>query len=194
MENLQLEPIRKEVDEVLYNFQEIKPVNTEEEYTQCGDTIKVLKFKVKKLEEKRKELTAPILVAKKNIDDNFKAITEPLEEVISKIESEMKVFWRADQERKNAEQKRLEAAAIEKAKAEGKEEVQVEIVNEKKSATGEISKTIYQENWKFEVINENEVPVIYCSPYKKKIDEAIKNGLREIKGLRIFDDGKITSR
>jgi len=194
MENLQLEPIRKEVDEVLYNFQEIKPVNTEEEYTQCGDTIKVLKFKVKKLEEKRKELTAPILVAKKNIDDNFKAITEPLEEVISKTESEMKVFWRADQERKNAEQKRLEAAAIEKAKAEGKEEVQVEIVNEKKSATGEISKTIYQENWKFEVINENEVPVIYCSPDKKKIDEAIKNGLREIKGLRIFDDGKITSR
>jgi dGTP triphosphohydrolase len=194
MENLQLEPIRQDVQEILYNFQEIKPVLSEEEYTQCGDTIKVLKFKVKKLEEKRKELTAPILAAKKNIDDNFKTITEPLEEVISKIESEMKVFWRADQERKNAEQKRLEAEAIEKAKELGQSEVQVEIVNEKKSATGEISKTIYTEKWTFEIIDESEVPNIYCSPDKKKIDEAIKAGAREIKGLRIFDDGKITSR
>lgn len=194
MENLQLEPIRKEVDEVLYNFQEIKPVNTEEEYTQCGDTIKVLKFKVKKLEEKRKELTAPILSAKKNIDDNFKVITEPLEEIISKIESEMKIFWRADQERKNAEQKRLEAEAILKAKDEGKEEVQVEIVNEKKSATGEISKTIYQEKWTYTIIDENQVPAEFLEVSDRKVKDAIKNGLREIKGLRIFDDGKITSR
>lgn len=194
MENFDLAPIKKEAEEIVYTYQEIQPVKTQEEYSNAGDIVKSLKFKIKKLETKRVEWTKPILDAKKKIDDEFKTIIKPLDEIVGKIENEMKVFWRADQERKNAEQKRIEAEAIEKAKAEGKTEVQVEIVNDKKSVDGEISKTIYQEKWTFEIIDESEVPNIYCSPDKKKIDEAIKNGVREINGLRIFDDGTIISR
>ena len=40
--------------------------------------------------------------------------------------------------------------------------------------------------WDFEILNENEVPREFCSLNSKKIKKSIKNGLREIKGIRIF--------
>lgn len=194
MENTQLQTIKQEVQEVIYNYQEVKPVATQEEYGQSGDVVKALKFKVKKLEDKRKEWTAPILASKKKIDDDFKEITEPLLEVIGKIENEMKIFYRADMERKNAEQKLLEEEATKKAQAEGKTEAEVVVVNEKKSVDGEISKTIYQEKWTYEILDESQVPLEFLEVSDRKVKDALKNGVREIKGLNIFDNGTIISR
>lgn len=42
--------------------------------------------------------------------------------------------------------------------------------------------------WKMEIINPDEVPREFCMPNDVKIREAIKNGAREIPGIRIFED------
>lgn len=193
MEN-SIQNIKQEVQEVLYQYQELKPIETKEDYANAGDVVKALKFKVKKLEDKRKEWTAPILASKKKIDDDFKEVTEPLLEIIGKFEKGMKVFWRAEQERMNAEQKRLENEAMEKAKKEGKSEVEVAIVNEQKSVDGNIAKTIYKEHWTYEIVDESLVPVEFKEVSDRKLKDALKNGVRKIEGLRIFDDGTIISR
>ncbi len=40
--------------------------------------------------------------------------------------------------------------------------------------------------WSWEVIDEESIPRSFCSPDSKKINSAIKKGIREITGLKIF--------
>jgi uncharacterized membrane protein YqiK len=43
-------------------------------------------------------------------------------------------------------------------------------------------------SWKAEIINEAEVPREYCSPDMRKINDAVKMGAREVKGVRIYEE------
>ena len=58
------------------------------------------------------------------------------------------------------------------------------------------SVTGIQELWDFEVTDLDDVPRKWLIPDEKMIKAAIKGkyGLREIKGIRIFDKGKVTTR
>ena len=42
-------------------------------------------------------------------------------------------------------------------------------------------------SWTYEVINEDEIDRAFCSSDSKKLNEAIKAGAREIKGIRIYE-------
>ena len=48
--------------------------------------------------------------------------------------------------------------------------------------------------WVYEVTDEEAIPRKYCVPNPKKIKDAIKAGIREIPGVRIFQDTKTTIR
>ena len=41
--------------------------------------------------------------------------------------------------------------------------------------------------WKAEVYDDSKVPVMYCAPDMQKIRNAVKSGVREIPGVRIFE-------
>lgn len=45
-----------------------------------------------------------------------------------------------------------------------------------------------RKQWKAEIVDPEKVPREFCSPDMKKISEAIKMGIREIEGVRIFED------
>ena len=61
-----LTPIKQEVDQFLYDFQVVE-IATQDQYTEAGVMLKQLKMKIKKLEDKRKEYTKPLLDQKKLI-------------------------------------------------------------------------------------------------------------------------------
>lgn len=42
--------------------------------------------------------------------------------------------------------------------------------------------------WKYEIEDETQVPLAYCSPDSAKINAAIKAGVREIPGVRVYED------
>jgi len=42
--------------------------------------------------------------------------------------------------------------------------------------------------WKAEIVDAAQVPRAFCSPDMKLLNEAVKGGLREIQGVRIFED------
>lgn len=48
--------------------------------------------------------------------------------------------------------------------------------------------------WKAEVTNPDEVDRAFCSPDMKKINEAVKAGVREMKGVRIYQDQQVNFR
>jgi hypothetical protein len=48
--------------------------------------------------------------------------------------------------------------------------------------------------WKAEVVDGGLVPLAYCSPDQKKLNEAVKGGVRTIPGVRIWEDASTVLR
>jgi colicin import membrane protein len=93
-------------------------------------------------------------------------------------------------------------AAMAKAEAEAKaHEVVAPVVPDivmpkteavTRSETGAAAFT--KKPWKAEITNPDEVERAFCSPDMKKINEAVKAGIREMKGVRIYQDQQVNFR
>ena len=126
LNELQLQEIKNNVDEVLYNYQEIN-INTAQDYTQAGDTLKLINNRIKIIEAKRVEYTNPLLEAKRKIDEDMKSLIAPLEKVIEEIKSKMLLWKREEQKKLDEEQKRIENEAIKKAVESNSQEAQIQV-------------------------------------------------------------------
>lgn len=188
-----IELIKQEVDEFLYDYQDVK-ITTANEYTGAGDLLKQLQLKVKKVEEKRKEYTKPLDDLKKKIMDDFRQITDPLEQFITDVKVKMTDWYRLEQKRKDEEQKKIEADALAQAKVDNKSEVVVPVVNDIKTQRGDVATTTVKKVWKWELIDAQKIPRDYLCPDPVKIGEAIRSGVREIEGVRIYQDEQISIR
>lgn len=187
--------LKKEVELVLYENQEIV-VSNKEEYSKAGDVLKLIKNKIKKIEDKRIEYTKPLLDQKKVIDDDFKKMQEPLKDLVQKINSEM-VRWNvAEQKRLDAEQRRIEKEAEKKIKKEGISEIEVPIVNDIKSTKGDIATSTMTQTYDFEITDETKIPREYLMPDEIKIRKALREskGTIKIKGIKNLIINKINSR
>lgn len=194
MDTQKLEVIKQEVNEFLYDMQELV-ITSNEDYTKAGDTLKVVQNRIKKLEEKRKEYTQPLDESKKRIMADFQSISKPLEDFVQQVKSKMVEWYREEQKRKDEEQKLLEAEALKKAKEEGKSEIEVAIVNQEvKTQRGDLATTSVKKVWKFTVEDETKVPREYLCVDEKKIKLAMSDGVRKIEGVKIFQDEQISIR
>lgn len=126
---------------------------------------------LKKIEEERRvaeEAEKRRLEAQKELDDLealFKTETEVKQaEIIQKVE---------------LERKQTELAIVQKEKVESIESMKVA------GAT---------RRWTFEITSADEVPLEFWVIDEKKIREAVKNGAREIPGVRIYQDLSIAVR
>lgn len=188
--------LKKEVELVLYENQEIA-VNNKDEYVKAGDVLKLIKNKIKKIEDKRVEYTKPLLDQKKLIDDDFKKMQAPLNELVRKISSVM-VNWNiAEQKRLDEEQKRIEAEAMAEAKKNKVSEVIVPIINEKiKSTRGDIATSTMIEDYDFELEDITKVPLEYLIVNETKVRGDIKasKGKLIIPGIKNITTHRINSR
>ena len=183
-----LQEIRLDVDEFLYNHQELK-IENDEQYTQAGDVVKEVAMKVKKLDAKRMEYTKPLDETKKLIMADFKSVTDPLEEFCTLVKKKMLDYYKETQQRKNEEQARIDAEALEKARQGNVSEVQVPIVNEEvKTQRGDVSTITIRKVWTFKITDETKIPRDYLVVDERKIREAIRNGERRIDGVDIFQE------
>jgi hypothetical protein len=217
-QNDYLNSIKSELIELDKKTTEIK-ISNDNEFGIANDILKSVKLKIKTIEDRRKDIVAPLndYVSLRNAE--FKPFSKHLEDIKGKIESEIMRYNRERQEqlRIEAEQKRQEELKklkedeeLQRMKAEltdnkidiikadvmaiKQKEIENSEIEIKNSFRTDTVNTIISENWDFEIINEKEVSLDFCSPDPKKIKLAIKNGQREMSGIRIFDKGKITSR
>lgn len=189
-----IEIIKSEVNQFLYNQQELN-VTTADDYTRAGDLLKIVQNRIKAVEDKRKEYTKPLDEAKKQIMADFSAISKPLEEFVAEVKTKMTNWYRAEQKRKDEEQAKLEAEALAKAKAEGKSEVEVAIVNEEvKTQRGDVATTTVKKVWKAEIMDETLVPREYLVVDQVAINKAVRDGVRSIPGVKIYQDEQISIR
>lgn len=169
-------------------------VSSQEDYTYFGDVLKLCKLKVKEIDEERKTYTAPLDESKKRIMAKANAIIKPIEEYMEKINKAMGAWYLIEEKKRAEEQRRLEEEAIKNAPKEATD-VAVPVVESIKTTQGNVGKNTAIKYFDFEVVNVNEVPREYLTLDESKVKDAInKGGVKEIKGLKIVEKVRFSSR
>lgn len=178
--------------------------------TVCKDA----KILAKRVEEIRTALVKPHNDQVKAINTYAKSLLKPLDDFETLIKDQLKLFEaklekirqaeaeKAEKERQQAETKARKEAEIASLFDE-KEGAQAEIMLEAKVVEAEATKkaqlaqiaqnkvTGARRVWTFEVTDEAKVPREFLSVDEKKIRQAVREGAREIPGVRIFQETSI---
>lgn len=185
--------LRAEVDQFLYDQQEMV-VTSPEDYAEAGDLVKIVKGRLKQIEEKRFAITRPLDEAKDEVMTMFKQLSAPLEAFVKSTNEAMMVWYKKEQARIAEEQAKIEAEAMAKAKAEHKSEVVVPVLEVPKTVRTGFATVSVRDNWTFTIENESQIPREFLMADEKKIRASIKAGARKIPGVNIFNDEKPSYR
>ena len=185
-----LEVITAEAD--TYTIQSQKDIAIATEFL-----VKV-KARAKRIEELRQFFVKPLNDQVKAINDRFKAVIKPLEEIEAKVKRSISDYTleqerlRREEERKLQELHAKEMAkkekAAEKAGTEFVPTVAPKIEKSMPSVKTESGKTTTIKVWKFEVTEAAAVPREYLVVDETLIRKAVQAGAREIPGVRIYED------
>lgn len=176
-------------------------VENEAHAGRAADLIKMITSHVKALDDVREAHKRPIIDAGKAVDAHFKARTAPLDEAKGAMKGLISTWQAAERARAAAEAKaRLDAAraAEERARAAGllstapavKPEPEPQPVV--RGATG--AGIVTTKRWVHEVTDPTAVPRQYLAVDDAAIKAAVKAGVRDIPGVRIYQDETVTVR
>jgi hypothetical protein len=158
----------------------------------ASDLRSQIKNAQKKLKAKLDFYVAPEKEYIKSVQDMFKVHTVKLDNIDGILEDKMIAFHaKLEEEKRKLEIK--QQAKIEKAIEKGKPIPVVPIVKVDTNVRSESGQTVYMKVWTFEILDDRKVPRDYCLPAPTLIREAVKQGIRNIDGVRIFED-TITQR
>ncbi|MCO5252587.1 MAG: hypothetical protein M9949_14360 [Candidatus Kapabacteria bacterium] len=186
-------------------------VNSVTSLSYAKDLVKKSSTIEKTIEKQRKDLTAPILQEKRQIDEYAKKLTEDLTAAIKGLRSQILRFEVELEKARQEELRRIEEAKREElriadearkaAEASGEvPEIPVEstinsmvLDNRKQELEADKSKAI-RKVWKYEITNENEIPREYLEINHSYIKNAIAAGTREIPGVKIYQADQLVIR
>lgn len=153
-------------------------------------------------EEQRTAITKPLLDEKRQVDNRFKELAGPLDGAEQALKSVVAAYReKVEAERRERiakeERNRRERQAREDAKAakEKREPIRhaaprIEAEPEPTMRSGGHAATV-RKVWKIEVLDATAVPRHYCKPDEQAIRSAVKDGVREIDGVRIYEDDQV---
>lgn len=190
-------------------------ITTPQSYSSAGDDLKLIKTKVKELDDLRKSMTKPLDESKKQIMDFFR---KPLE-FLTKAESSVKTAmlnWQREQQRiareeqrRLEEQQRKEAEKLrrraEKAAEKGKEEKAEELIGQ--AAVVEASQPIVAPKveqikgiqtktvWKYRILDADLIPRQYLIPNETMLGQIARStkGALQIDGVEFYSEETIAS-
>jgi len=186
-------------------------VDSDATYEKGSQVLNYLKTQSATLDKLRKHFKQPILESGRRIDNFFKELTQPAKEAIEIVDGKMGVWWRIKEEER---QKALEEARIaeaERVKAEQeRERIQKDMKAEGIEAEEEdlpelpaavivpeviqASGTNVRKTWDFTVMELKKVPRIYLKLDEQAIRASIRDGVRDIPGLEIFEEVSFTKK
>lgn len=191
----------KELEKPVENFVAFSQrleIKTDEDVASASQTIKKISETGKSIEEQRLKFTKPLNESLKNINAFFKQFSEPLDKADKLIRS--KVLWyRQEQEKLRIEaQSKLDENArkeqerlAELAKKKGVEAPKVYAPQVVEQET-KIGATTFRKVWTFKVTDLTKVPVEFLEVNSVLAREAIAKGVREIPGLEIFQEERVS--
>ena len=151
------------------------------------EDLKVVKDAIKFIEGKRTKITSPLNASLREVNAMFKELSAPLKEADTLIRGKILGF--------HTEQKRIAAKEeakrnkIRKSHQDRGHKVHAPAIIEP-----EVGKSTTQKRWVFDVISIKDVPVEYLVVDTSVVNAAIKDGIRKIDGLNIFQKESLSVR
>lgn len=182
----------------------IKDTNSQKQAVEMIAQVKKLHNAI---EAKRKEIVKDPWSFCKKVNSFTKSFLHPLKSTEHILKGKIIDYknkldlerYKAEQEARK-KQEELKKKLEEEARAAGAEppdiiDVPVVIPKDNKIVKTDSGASAHiRKEWVGEVIDENKVPREYCSPDKKKIDAAVKMGVREIPGVKIYEKSNAVVR
>jgi len=179
----------------LQQYAEVRVIQSDSDIKVATDDLSIIAKLKKAIEEKRKEYISPINEHLKSVNDAFKQFTEPLIQADT-ITRQKVLSYRKEQERIRQEQERINQLRLEAAQAEmklkGELTETVELVDVKPEAPrhyrAEMGVLGTAKVAKFELVDFSLVPNEYKMLDSVKVGRVVRAGLRNIPGLRIWEE------
>lgn len=180
-------------------------VTCQGDYQKGVELLSWIQKSVKKAEEKRKFFVSPLNDHVARINAFFRNFTQPLTEMRGVIEPKMLSWRRAEDARIAAEEERIkkEQAAIQRklekdAKKNGDPVPQTlpvpTVAPQAKTVFAENGMATVKKNWAWRVKNEDIIPNEYWILDEKKINAAVRAGIRNIRGVEIYQEESLSVR
>jgi len=155
--------------------------------------LKAISKQMSIIETKRKTFTQPLNQSLREINSTFKELTEPLEKAKGILSRKVMNWRNKEQERIRIEQERIakeeeRRRKIQEAHKEKGHEVSEPVVMTKPKPLKETDSTCTHKVWKFEIIDAAKVPWGYRVISENRIREAVRDGVRDIPGVRIYQE------
>jgi len=172
---------------------ENQQIETQNDVDDTNVIIKQISGQVKMIEEKRKTFTQPLNQSLKEINKTFKELTKPLLDVKNILSQKVMAWRRKEQEKIREEEQRIakeeeRRRKIQEAhKAKG-HEVSEPVVMKRPDTLKETDTTQTRKVWKFEITDPTRVPREYMTINEAKIRNVVRSGIREIPGVRIYQE------
>ncbi len=203
IETAELMELRNDADGLLNKAREVAAITELTHEARACEFLAQVKRRAKIVDDKRKEYVAPLKAGIDNVNADFKSILIPLEQAEAIVKKGM-VAFRDAEEFKAREAARIEAEAVARRMiAEASRDMSQDNLERATEASWELNdaralapKTVetqsgkaqFRKSWKFEVVEPNAVEREFCSPDDRIIRDAVKNGLRETRGIRIWEE------
>jgi hypothetical protein len=191
-----------------------------DEYEAASCDRNLIQDLLKELELQRKELTRPIDELKSKVTNQFREPAQKLEALKANIEREMMAFKKRLDEERAREQREFERAAQAEAKAErerlatlaaekqeqGQVHIAEAIIEEAAKVTAAVvvlapvkipsQEVITKKNWKFKIVNAQQVPLQFCIPNEKLL-QSLATSMKEaasVPGVEFYFEETISAR
>jgi len=178
-------------------------INDEKTYVQAVNYASDNKKLARDLEKARKEYVDPHVKFTREINNLFRRLTDRLDQNLKALKRKMADFNRAQEIERQRQEKLLreeQQKLQEKMDAEAKEleteapQLPPVSVEMPKMVRAEKGAAYQKKKWKCRIEFPDLVPREYCDPSQKKLDEAVRGGLRKIPGCIIEEEIEMNVR
>lgn len=158
-----LQPVKSLIEQA----HEVKVVSAKD-IEEAGYTLKKLSDSKKMVEDYRISMTKPLNESLRAINNFFKQFSEPLELVDRQIRNDIKAYNEQFKEKETIDQRDYAELSL--------------------AAKNKVGGVKLKKVWTFEIIDEKKIPASLMMVNEMKIKNRIREGVREIAGLRIYQE------
>lgn len=205
-----LDPVKKRFERYRYKINDMKQKAEKHEVTDDASNTNAVamasqaKSLAKELDKLSKEIVAEPNKFVKGVRSFTKGFTEPLGQIEASLKRKVADYQyklRLEAQKREAEERKaraeLQKKMDEEAKAANVEPVK--LPDPVQSAPPKVTRTEsgsahIRMKWTATIEDESKVPREYCVPSQKLINQAVKDGIRTIPGVNIFEEPITTIR
>ena len=159
----------------------------EDSANHAANIAKLLSEAIKVAEDERKKIVKPINDSVKLINTRFKSLTDPLDTALATVKSKLLQFRREQDKIRMAQAEAARLAAVESA-------APVVAAPVSPQTKGQFGSASTRKRWVFSLVDITKVSPDLLMVNAVAVNKLISDGVRELLGLKIYQDEDITIR